>query len=771
MLMVAIILMLFLNTSLLVSVQMLNASASSCSSVEQPNSCNCTSSLIATLRLLILLPYYGETKSFKIEHCISVGCHNIILPVLDLAVEQINNRPDFLSRHKLELVYKEAGCEITTSTLVGLASGLFPSNPERRGVVGVIGPTCSLSSIQASTVTNHPEVQTVLLHSSASSLLTNREKYPFSLGILGSTVSIVNLLVALIQKSGWHSIAILYDTSDFYYRSLMGEFLSTMNNNINIKFLSSITSNFYPLNEVKISGTRIVFIFTSIGHSYRIMCLAYHTKLVYPRYQWVFINKRLGDFLNAGTGFTYRGRYYTCSNEELVSSILEETLLVDYQLSTTNHPDVTNDPQGISLKEFQRLYTQTLSSLNQKYSKETMSYSTTRWAYSMYDALWAWGMVLHRLTANLDDINQPVFKYGNKTLTEAILREFYSLDFQGMSGRIHFNADIGIVDHLVNLYQVTNGQERHIASANSSAVTVVASQEFNAIHDVARAVALPHTGIVVFFLITHCVELLIVIVLHLITFLYRNTKSVKASSPKLVHPAFVGVYFFIAGMMLYTLFFANKLSEIIGTLFCQAVWVWLFPISFTLMMGIITLRAWRLHRIFTHYMNPGKFISNHALLTILSILILFDVIIAIVWTISDPFHFQFVEYKIKSGQTYDLIIDQSCVSTHDILPLWIGTVFTYKIGLLVAMIVLSVLTHQIPNQAFSTTLLRVFSYVYSISFVIGFSLYYLFVFFNRQSNIDFYILSVLLSVLLLSFVGLVILPPLLPAIKNKLKRI
>ena len=771
MLSVAVTILLFLNTSFHVCLSTdaeclsLNCSQSF-SDDEQSNisSNNCT---IATLRLLVLLPCSREFQTASWDY---VNHNNAILPVLDFAVEQINSRSGFLPCHKLELVYREAGCEITTNTLVGLTSGLFPSNPERRGVVGVIGPTCSHSSLQASTITNRQEVQLILLHSSSSSLLTSREKYPLSLGILGSTVSIVNLLVALMQKSGWYNIAILYDTADFYYHSLMGEFLATLNKEVNIKFLSSITSNFYPLDEVKISGTRIVLLFTPPEHSYRIMCLAYHTatRLIYPRYQWIFVNKRLDDFLKGVIGFTYRGRYYTCSSETLVSSILEKALFVDYQLSTTAHPDVIAYPQGISLKEFQLLYNQTLSSYNQKLSKKTICYSTTQWAYSMYDSVWAWGIVLHKLIKNQNDINQ-VFEYGNKTLVETFLREFYSLDFQGMSGRIHFNADIGVVDRLVNLYQVTDGQEWHITSANSTTVTIVASQDFITIHDVARTVALPHIGVVVFLLLIHCMEFFVVIVLHMLTFLYRDTKFVKASSPKLVQPAFIGVYFLIVGTMLYTMFFANKLSEVIGTVFCQAVWVWLLPISFTLMMGIVTLRAWRLYRIFKHYMNPGKFISNRTLLTILSILVLFDIIIAIVWTISDPFHFQFVEYKVKSGQTYDLIIDQSCVSAHDIAPLWIGTVFIYKIGLLVVMIVLSVLTHQIPNQTFSTTLLRAFSYVYSISFIVGLSVYYLFVFFDPQSNIDFYILCVLLSVLLLTFVFLVILPPLLPAIRNKLQ--
>ena len=766
MLIVAVIVLLLLNTVFPISPQIMNDSASNCSCGEQKrftnSSNNCTTSLMATLRLLVLLPCYRETESVQVEECTSCNCYrHDILPALSLAVEQINNRSDFLPCHKLELVHKDAGCEITTNTLTGLTSGLFPLDSERKKIVGVIGPTCSLSSIQASTITNHPEVLKILLHSSGLSQLTDRKKYPFSLGILAFSKTIINLLLVLMQKSSWYNIAILYDIYGFYYRSLMGEFLVSLNEDVNIKFLSSITSNFYPLDEVKISGTHIVFVFTPPGHSYRIMCLAYHMKLVYPRYQWIFINKGLGEFFNVVTGFTYKGTYYSCSEEELLSNILEGALLVDYQLSTTNDPDVTNYPQGISFKEFQELYTQKLSTFNQKYSKEAISDST----YGMYDAVWAWGTVLDKLTVMNSKL---VFEYGNKTMAETILKEFYSLDFQGMSGRISFNIDNGVVDQLINLYQVTDGYKKLIASANSSVVNFVAPQDFNIIRDVARAVALPHTGIIVFFLITHCVELLSVMVLHLVTFLYRNTKFVKASSPKLVQPAFVGVYFLIAGMMLNTSFHTNKLSVVIGTIICQTVWVWLLPISFTLTMGIITLRAWRLYRIFKHYMNPGKFISNRALLTILSVMVLYDVIIAIVWTISDPIHFQFVEYKVKHGQTYELIIDQSCVSTH-ITPLWIGIIFAYKISLLIVMIVSSILTRQIPNQTFSTALLRLFAYVFSATFAIGFSLYYLFLFLNRKSNTDFYILSVLLSVLLLSVVVLVLVPPLLPIIKYKFK--
>ena len=165
----AVIILLFLNTVFSVSAQIMNASASNCSCTEQKHftnsNLNCTTPL---MRLLVLLPCYRGTESFPVEGSTSWNCYSHdILPALSLAMEQINNRSNFLPCHKLELVDQEAGCEITTSTLTGLTRGLFPSDSERSGIVGVIGPTCSLSSIQTSNITNRPEVQMVLLHSSS----------------------------------------------------------------------------------------------------------------------------------------------------------------------------------------------------------------------------------------------------------------------------------------------------------------------------------------------------------------------------------------------------------------------------------------------------------------------------------------------------------------------------------------------------------------------------------------------------------------------------
>ena len=96
-----------------------------------------------------------------------------------------------------------------------------------------------------------------------------------------------------------------------------------------------------------------------------------------------------------------------------------------------------------------------------------------------------------------------------------------------------------------------------------------------------------------------------------------------------------------------------------------------------------------------------------------------------------------------------------------------GLVFTYKIGLLFVMMTLSILTYEIPNHTFSTALLRAFSYVYSAILIIGFAIYFLVLFVDRHSYISYIVLSIVLTLMLLSFITFVLLPPLLPIINTE----
>ena len=733
-----------------------------------------------TLGLLVLLPnislvdHESERDPIKLsgwDHYLSV------IPALDLAVEQINNMTDFLPCHHLRLIYRETGCNIDVSTtLLSLTSSLFPGPRQNTSdgstltattIVGAIGPVCSESAIRVSALTNRPDLRLVVLHTSDTSELADRQKYPYSLGVLGSTQPLVRLSLALVNENAWHNVTILYDGSHSYYSSIVKDLVTSLEtSNVTLNYLPLIAASsrqHYPLDKVISSKIRIVFVFTSTEHSTRIMCLAHHMNLLYPRYQWVFFNWQLDDFKHACRNFIsfYQwGRHYNCSCQQLVVDSLEGAFMINHQMMSSSFSQGLSKsfPHNLSLREFIDLYNHKVNVFN---AMSGFTIYPTRWAHIMYDAVWAWGVVLNRLTTATG--NGDAFGYGDERSAEALLDGFYSINYQGISGHIRLNPDNGYVDRFANLYQVRGGVEKHIAYSNKT--TVVLSQTFEHIPDVVQVVNLPNIGFVSVLLTIHFLEIVAIIALQVLTFLYRNTKFVKASSPKLIQPAFAGAYISLLCFTLYQTFFTHKLSHATGTALCYIVWVWLLPISYTLMMGVITLRAWRLYRIFTHYLNPGKSISNIALLTILTVLVLIDVLISTIWTAASPVRLELTADIGKINDT--VLIDQRC---HTKPQFWI-LVYTYKFSLLFAMITLSILTHRIPNQAFSTQLLRVYSYLFSLSFVLGLSLYYLYVFVDRISHADYFIFSALSNTLILLFITLVVLPPLLPVIQHKLKRL
>ena len=705
------------------------------------------------LRLLVLLPAEGEDTEAA---ALGYGVPTSIRIALDLAAEQINNRFDLLSGYELELVHGEVGCTIFTDTAVGLTTGLFPGN--HLVVSGVIGPVCSMDSSLVSSVITRNEVQLVQIRSSGSPL-SPESAATNALDILGTTQTLVDLALALVKNVGWRNIAILYDDVRTFdtYQSAAESFLTRVREleTVDLRYVSTVVSTFYPLDQIWNSKARIVFLFTSVSYAKRIMCLAHHYGIVYPKYQWIIINHRLDDFKRQSMNFTIGT--YECSFE-LLNTTLERSLFINFQLSTTT-PDLRTYA-NLTFDEFLQVYENRV----EQYNRENLinsNIASTYWAYNLYDATWAWAIVLNELLSKDDGI---VFEYGNTTLASLILNEFYSLTFQGISGNITF--DSGHTDRQASLHQILSGEELHVAYGNGTEFVVL--KRIDTVPDVVENFNIPHISFAIIFLTIHCLEFVLTLILHVLTIVYRDTKLVKASSPKLTHFAFFGTYTFTLAQMLNTSFHIKLQTPSTGAVLCQAVWAWLVPISFTFAIGIVTLRTWRLYRIFMHFLNPGKSINSPVLITILIAMLSLDVLIGTIWTVADPMRFYFVEYAPDNGPENEIFYDVRCFPNYNLL--WLGIVFLYKIILLSVMVILSLLTRRIPNPVFSTTLLRKFAYIFSIVMVVGFAIYFLFLYVNSHSNYHDYTLTTILAIMSLLFIFLILIPPLVPAIKEKLRR-
>lgn len=172
-----------------------------------------------------------------------------------------------------------------------------------------------------------------------------------------------------------------------------------------------------------------------------------------------------------------------------------------------------------------------------------------------------------------------------------IREEFYMLNFDGMSGYISFNPNNRFVNRKTNIYQIVDRVEKYITFTNGSDV-IEFQDSFVAIPDIVRQVGLPSMGLVVFFVTLESLEFIAIVALQVLTYVYRKTKFVKASSPTLTHFVFAGLYLLNIATILLSISEINEYPAEISGRLCHALWAWLFPISFTLILGTVVVRTW-----------------------------------------------------------------------------------------------------------------------------------------------------------------------------------
>ena len=689
-----------------------------------------------TLILLTVLPQ-GDIRWSPLQgpRC-NQGMIDLLSSKLDLLVERINEEPDMLPCHKLELVYKKGSCD--EQFWESIASGLFPH--DRSEVVGILGTGCSVSAVEAVELASRPEIQLVVVHNGGSLML---EKYDNSIGILGSSRSLFDLLLILIKTNNWHNIHILYESGHQYYGEMKNDFLDRLAQNssgVTTTLVSPLYSFFYPLKEIRSSRVRIVFVLASLDHTKRILCLAYHMGLLYPAYQWVILTHTLSDIVaqkfNTSSEysftFSYINQAYRCTNENIIKAV-EKAFLVSFVFHSNAQASIINEEL--------------------KWDEHSEKLDLV---YTFYDALYAWIRVLHNVTLIYPDIE---FTYANNSLARIIIDQFFELLFEGVSGKINFNSSTGFANRPVYLYQISSGQEMKLGSLK----TLFKQQSFDHISDQLQEVAHPDRGVVAFVLVVQLVELIAVISLHTMTIMYRKSPSVKGTSPKLTYLAFVGSYVLIATLMLLCVSWATDFGPEIETPICQIIWSWGLPLSFTLTVGTVTVKTWRLYRIFVHYLDPGKFLTNPSLTLAVLLLASIDIAIAIVWTAVDPMQYTYFEIMLNTG----VFLEPEC--TYSLV--WLVLVFLFKAALLVALIVLTVLTRKISNATFTTNSLKIFTYTFSVVFVIGFGIYYLLMYAIQHSSphAEFLTVFSLLNTLLVLFVTFIIAPPITPILLNKVK--
>ena len=710
------------------------------------------------LYLLILLPYPDPDVNSTLQPSWNEGPN--IAPVVELAVEQINNDSNILPGYELKLIHDDSGCEIVSRTFVSFVRGIATSDTPP---VGIIGPGCSVSSLRTSSLNGRDEIALINVHLAGSPLLGNRTTYPNSFGPLGSTDIYVDTTFALMRNNSWKCIAALFDESRVFFSSTF----ETLERNITselpdskIAFSSAVYETNLPLKPIRDSLLRIITVFAGPELTRRIMCLAYYEEMMYPAYQWILFGREISEFVeNGATEFDYDGRRYNCSAEVMLNTVLRGHLLVNYKLSRSDRNITTFS--GISYDQYLQLYQKRLDQMK---PDSYFNVSVNIFATLAFDGVWALATALNRSGLNLSD-----YQFGNPSETDMIREHMYQLDFQGVSGPVKFDRHTGFINRPANIFQVFNANEKLVASVNGTGdlqelnFARIISDTFES----ASTVVLP--PVAALFIVLTLTLFGLIFAAHMATIIYRSNHSLKASSVKLNHLIYIGCYIFICGTLLYEFYKAiPQVTDKVAGNICHSLWSWLLPIGITLIFGTIIARTWRLYQIFTNYLDPRP-VSNSVLCTFVGILLFFDIVIGSLWTAIDPLYVEVKRKSVPSENGFMIELERACTGAKYYFA-WFAVIFGYKALLLIAMTALSLLTRNIISKDFTTKSLRVLVYLLGMVFTLGLLFYWILLFQGVNVHIYYVVLSLILNTVLFLCFSLVFVPPLITTLKEKIKR-
>ena len=725
------------------------------------------------IRLLTILPYpVSPNDSNSVQPLWDEG--PAVLLAAKLAVKHINEDSCTLPGYRLELLNTDGGCNIYSKALIEFTKQLQRGPP----IAGIIGPGCSESSSVVSSLMSRPEIHLPNIHFATSPLLEDRNKYRNSYGIVGSSVAYIEAAILLMEYNNWEDVAILFDSDSYIHlnqrqRGAVSQILESDR----VVFFSVVYDTYIPLDALVKNSVKVIITLTQLDQTLRILCIAHKRGMVFPRYQWVLSGRYFLEIKASITNsvvFHYDGEIYNCTSKETLS---DGHLLLNHRLENR---DKTS--QLVSGYTFDDIVHQYLLEIYNHNRDSLVSIEPSIWATVAYDSVWAMTLAINMsIDVNISE-NIKHFQFGNKDFINKIIQQLDEITFVGASGEITFDSKSGFIDRTMDIFYV-NG------TANADLVACIKKGEISILTDKPQVIFINtnttrivtvetvHLTLALLFLFVIFALCIATFLVHILSVAKRRHPSVKASSLVLNHFVFFGCYVWTAGSVIYIVILKTLSYEDESTYAncCQAVWAWLLPIGCTLTFGTLTVKTWRIYRIFIHFRDPGHLISNQVLITLVLVQLSFDIVLATMWSIISPAYLNKTDVEQSMNEenplmTYNNIIRRrTCIFIDDngaMHIFWIVISYSYKTIQILMLLFLTVLTRNIPNKKFSTFPLRQASYLAFVLFVSILPPFTVLWYFNAEIYADFILLcTLIIGTVSICFIFIFLLP-VLPILKK-----
>ena len=592
------------------------------------------------IRLLTLVPFFDSRPHAGWDRGLE------LLPMGRVARNEINQREDILPGYTLGLIEAPSdacGHSSVSTALVNLASKAFGLNGVSN-IIGVTGLICSTVTANVSPLAGREAVDLIQMSMSNSPDLGDSTKYPHLWRTVSSSAVLINTTIALMEMFNWSRIATLHDQNGNYFlntaRNLVLKLTENGNQNTVLDIAIDESEDYIEsaVQQIKSNGTRVIFVSGTPLESAMIVCAAAQKNVIWPGYQWIFYSTDHEDLVSNLNSLS-------CLSDQVLKA-MESVILFKWQLV----PDDLNTIvySGKTIAELDDLYFEELESLIQEdqYKKYADRFSHKRqpWAFPLYDEIWAFALALNESLPYLETLNLSLTEYhfGNKNTTQTIESYLATLSFKGAVGQISFDAQHE-AQTPVNIYQIRNGMEELIGKCNKSDGLVL--YDVSSVMYVNDELDEQYLTIPVEFticlIVTNVIMTIVITFLLVLTVFYRRSVVIKANSTLLSSLIFLGCY--IIGISTHANIYTLSPNIIFGeeyfTISCN-VHIWCWMLGMGLILGTNLVKLVRIYWIFTHMKDSGRLLTNYALFGYDLLLGIVPFLIALLWSLVDPLHYQ-----------------------------------------------------------------------------------------------------------------------------------
>lgn len=365
--------------------------------------------------------------------------------VAQMAVDAVNAHSDILSDYELMLLTSSTDCH---SDLILKSFIHYNVLEETNSIVGVLGPACSDAIDSISILSEIFHMITISYAASGTSF--NHKTHPYFFRTIGENRHFEPVFVQIMKKYNWRRVATLSEDGQKYTEYLSSSFETQMKRNgIEVlvhkklpRFLNTSAEVQQNLNDLINRNARVIVaeIYNEMS-LLRVMCEAYHLHLTaHDGYVW-FVPAWIKDHMNANLSGI------NCTRDELKAALTFQFAL--------NYESFGSDG------DFVPHLNETVGDWKHRYTRNVSMDRPSEYAGFVFDAVWTFAKAADQV---LREHPNHIVDLHSANATQDLVAAIEQLNFQGVSGRIAFDADHSRWTNINVMQWTANGTTQLVAT-------------------------------------------------------------------------------------------------------------------------------------------------------------------------------------------------------------------------------------------------------------------------------------------------------------------